>query len=129
MSAQGGASRISKWSSPSGASRAGTFRPRSSPGAPATPRCSSLVAGPLIATSPGARRSPIWTRWSRASGAGAPVRAIAAEADIRPRASVTTHDAIVVGGGFYGTRLALALGARGRSVLLLEREPQLLGRA
>lgn len=36
---------------------------------------------------------------------------------------------VVVGGGFYGVRLALALRARGASVLLLEREPQLLTRA
>ncbi len=39
------------------------------------------------------------------------------------------YDAIVVGGGFYGTRLALALRTHGRSVLLLEREPRLLARA
>ena len=38
-------------------------------------------------------------------------------------------DAIVIGGGFYGARLALALRAAGDSVLVLEREPQLLGRA
>jgi glycine/D-amino acid oxidase-like deaminating enzyme len=37
--------------------------------------------------------------------------------------------AIVIGGGFYGARLALALRAEGDSVLLLEREPTLLGRA
>jgi glycine/D-amino acid oxidase-like deaminating enzyme len=38
-------------------------------------------------------------------------------------------DSIVIGGGFYGARLALALRAEGDSVLLLEREPTLLGRA
>ena len=38
-------------------------------------------------------------------------------------------DSIVIGGGFYGARLALALRAEGESVLLLEREPTLLGRA
>jgi glycine/D-amino acid oxidase-like deaminating enzyme len=39
------------------------------------------------------------------------------------------YDAIVIGGGFYGARLSLALRAAGESVLLLEREPMLLGRA
>jgi glycine/D-amino acid oxidase-like deaminating enzyme len=39
------------------------------------------------------------------------------------------YDSIVIGGGFYGARLALALRAEGESVLLLEREPMLLGRA
>lgn len=39
------------------------------------------------------------------------------------------YDAVVVGGGFYGARLALLLRATGRSVLLVEREPVLLGRA
>lgn len=38
-------------------------------------------------------------------------------------------DSIIIGGGFYGARLALALRAEGDSVLLLEREPVLLGRA
>lgn len=38
-------------------------------------------------------------------------------------------DSIVIGGGFYGARLALALRAEGESVLVLEREPTLLGRA
>lgn len=38
-------------------------------------------------------------------------------------------DSIVIGGGFYGARLALALRAEGEAVLLLEREPMLLGRA
>lgn len=38
-------------------------------------------------------------------------------------------DAAIVGGGFYGARLALMLRATGRRVLLLERESQLLGRA
>src|SRR5262245_48141121 len=41
----------------------------------------------------------------------------------------TRVDALVVGGGFYGARLALMLRASGRSVLLVEREPVLLGRA
>jgi glycine/D-amino acid oxidase-like deaminating enzyme len=39
------------------------------------------------------------------------------------------YDAIVIGGGFYGARLSLALRAARESVLLLEREPTLLGRA
>lgn len=38
-------------------------------------------------------------------------------------------DALIVGGGFYGARLALMLRATGRSVLLVEREAQLLDRA
>ncbi|HEY9225786.1 MAG TPA: FAD-dependent oxidoreductase [Gemmatimonadaceae bacterium] len=38
-------------------------------------------------------------------------------------------DAVIVGGGFYGARLALQLRAVGRSVLLVEREASLLGRA
>ncbi|MEO9036158.1 MAG: FAD-dependent oxidoreductase [Gemmatimonadaceae bacterium] len=38
-------------------------------------------------------------------------------------------DAAIVGGGFYGARLALMLRARGGRVLLVEREPRLLGRA
>src|SRR5215468_5245320 len=43
--------------------------------------------------------------------------------------SVTQFDVLVVGGGFYGARLALMLRARGQRVLLVEREPMLLGRA
>lgn len=39
------------------------------------------------------------------------------------------YDAIVIGGGFYGARLALSLRAAGDSVLLIEREPMLLSRA
>src|SRR5436190_22359496 len=39
------------------------------------------------------------------------------------------YDAIVIGGGFYGARLSLSLREAGESVLLLEREPQVLGRA
>jgi glycine/D-amino acid oxidase-like deaminating enzyme len=38
-------------------------------------------------------------------------------------------DSIIIGGGVYGARLALALRADRESVLLLEREPALLGRA
>src|SRR4051812_28434580 len=36
---------------------------------------------------------------------------------------------VIVGGGFYGARLALALRARGGRVLLVEREAEVLGRA
>jgi glycine/D-amino acid oxidase-like deaminating enzyme len=39
------------------------------------------------------------------------------------------YDSIVIGGGVYGARLSLALRRGGKSVLLLEREPVLLGRA
>jgi glycine/D-amino acid oxidase-like deaminating enzyme len=39
------------------------------------------------------------------------------------------YDAIVVGGGFYGARLALTLRSMGRTVLLVEREATLLSRA
>jgi glycine/D-amino acid oxidase-like deaminating enzyme len=42
---------------------------------------------------------------------------------------MTSYDAIVIGGGFYGARLSLVLREHGRSVLLLERERELLGRA
>src|SRR4051812_44592454 len=38
-------------------------------------------------------------------------------------------DAVVIGGGFYGARLALHLRQLGRTVLLLEREAALLRRA
>jgi glycine/D-amino acid oxidase-like deaminating enzyme len=38
-------------------------------------------------------------------------------------------DAVVVGGGFFGCMTALHLRRRGKSVLLLEKEPHLLGRA
>lgn len=38
-------------------------------------------------------------------------------------------ESIIVGGGFYGARLALALRREGERVLLLEREPALIGRA
>jgi len=41
----------------------------------------------------------------------------------------SAFDAVIVGGGFYGARLALMLRATGRRVLLVEREPHLLGRA
>jgi glycine/D-amino acid oxidase-like deaminating enzyme len=43
--------------------------------------------------------------------------------------SYDRYDAVIVGGGFYGARLALALRASGRSVLLVERESSLLARA
>ena len=46
-----------------------------------------------------------------------------------PDQSPQHFDAIVVGGGFYGARLALTLRQSGESVLLLEREPRLLMRA
>lgn len=39
------------------------------------------------------------------------------------------HDLAVVGGGFFGVRLALLMARRGRDVLLLEREAGILGRA
>ena len=38
-------------------------------------------------------------------------------------------DAVVIGGGFYGARLALMLSEQGRETLLVERESTLLGRA
>jgi glycine/D-amino acid oxidase-like deaminating enzyme len=38
-------------------------------------------------------------------------------------------DTLIVGGGFYGARLALLLRSRGRRVLLVERESVMLGRA
>ncbi|HEY4216025.1 MAG TPA: FAD-dependent oxidoreductase [Gemmatimonadaceae bacterium] len=40
-----------------------------------------------------------------------------------------SYDALIVGGGFYGARLALKLRRRGGRVLLVEREARLLGRA
>ncbi len=40
-----------------------------------------------------------------------------------------TYGAIVIGGGFYGARLALMLRGRGLTVLLVEREASLLARA
>jgi glycine/D-amino acid oxidase-like deaminating enzyme len=42
---------------------------------------------------------------------------------------MTELDAVVVGGGFYGARLALMLGELGKRVLLVERETELLARA
>ncbi|MGE5730988.1 MAG: NAD(P)/FAD-dependent oxidoreductase [Gemmatimonas sp.] len=42
---------------------------------------------------------------------------------------MTQLDAVVVGGGFYGARLARMLGELGQQVLLVEREPELLARA
>jgi glycine/D-amino acid oxidase-like deaminating enzyme len=41
----------------------------------------------------------------------------------------SSFDAVVLGGGFYGARLALALRAQDARVLLVEREPALLQRA
>src|SRR5438034_4373551 len=38
-------------------------------------------------------------------------------------------DSVVIGGGFYGARLAISLGQSAESVLLLERESELLTRA
>lgn len=46
-----------------------------------------------------------------------------------PSLGSTNYDAIVVGGGFYGARLALLLRGRGQRVLLVEREAALLARA
>src|SRR6476619_5337393 len=43
--------------------------------------------------------------------------------------TMESFDAVVVGGGFYGARLALALRARYPRVLLVEREAELLSRA
>lgn len=42
---------------------------------------------------------------------------------------MTELDAVVVGGGFYGARLAVLLGELGKRVLLVEREAELLARA
>jgi glycine/D-amino acid oxidase-like deaminating enzyme len=42
---------------------------------------------------------------------------------------VKAYDTIVIGGGFYGCRLALRMRQRGDRVLLVEREPTLLARA
>src|SRR3954454_420403 len=39
------------------------------------------------------------------------------------------HDAVVIGGGFYGCSLALYLAQRGYRVIVVEQEPQLLQRA
>lgn len=54
-----------------------------------------------------------------------------AEPTARPITSPSgrPYDAVVIGGGFVGCMVALALRARGESVLLLEREPELLRRA
>jgi glycine/D-amino acid oxidase-like deaminating enzyme len=41
----------------------------------------------------------------------------------------STYDAIIIGGGFYGCSLALALARRLPRILILEREPDLLTRA
>jgi glycine/D-amino acid oxidase-like deaminating enzyme len=43
--------------------------------------------------------------------------------------SAATYDAVIVGGGFFGSYFADHLARRGQSVLLVEREPQLLMRA
>ncbi len=45
------------------------------------------------------------------------------------RAIAGGYDVVVVGGGFYGARLALMLRRQGQSVLLVERGSHLLGRA
>lgn len=42
---------------------------------------------------------------------------------------MTAYDLAVVGGGFFGVRLALLLARRGLSVILLERSERILGRA
>ncbi len=42
---------------------------------------------------------------------------------------MTTADAVVIGGGFYGCAIALHLKRKLRSVILLEAEPELLSRA
>ncbi len=42
---------------------------------------------------------------------------------------VNSFDSVVVGGGFFGTCLALELRKEGKRVLLLEREPELMARA
>ena len=39
------------------------------------------------------------------------------------------YDAVVIGGGFYGSMIASHLGKKGCRVLLAERESELLGRA
>ena len=44
--------------------------------------------------------------------------------------SEISYDAIVIGGGFYGSAIACYLaGQRGKKTLLIEREPALLRRA
>src|SRR3954466_8725597 len=42
---------------------------------------------------------------------------------------MTELDAVVVGGGFYGARLAIMLAELGKRVLIVERERELLARA
>jgi len=49
--------------------------------------------------------------------------------DSRDSRDLTPATAVVIGGGFYGARLALKLRAYGSRVTLVEREPLLLGRA
>jgi glycine/D-amino acid oxidase-like deaminating enzyme len=46
-----------------------------------------------------------------------------------PVPAAAAYDTVVIGGGFYGTRLALKMRERGGRVLLVERGPRLLGRA
>jgi glycine/D-amino acid oxidase-like deaminating enzyme len=46
-----------------------------------------------------------------------------------PVPTATEYDTVVIGGGFYGTRLALEMRRRGGRVLLVERDGRLLGRA
>lgn len=49
--------------------------------------------------------------------------------DTRDLRDLSSATAVVIGGGFYGARLALMLRAYGSHVTLVEREPVLLGRA
>ncbi|MEO7368202.1 MAG: FAD-dependent oxidoreductase, partial [Gemmatimonadaceae bacterium] len=47
----------------------------------------------------------------------------------RSRIGQRSHHAVVVGGGFFGCRMALVLAAKGLRVMLLERESELMARA
>ena len=58
-----------------------------------------------------------------------PLHSTPASSGAGSSALVPTYDAIVVGGGFMGCSIARYVRARGGSVLLLEREPDLLRRA
>src|SRR5579859_2475132 len=42
---------------------------------------------------------------------------------------MSDYDVVVIGGGFYGARIALLFAGRGKSVLLVERERELMARA